>query len=526
MMPTYEITIPGSGTFSVESDRELTDAQAYQYALSQSGQAIPSENITTQKQQPELTVGRASQMLTRGMAVPALGAAGGMMVGGPPGALAGSLAVPAADLLAGLYNLAAPKGYELGYPSELVQKGLTSLGLPEPQTPTERALVAGGGALGVTGGQIGPLAQLAKTAKSPVTRGVAGQMAQQPVGQLAASVPAGAAAQAVGEKTENPLLAMLAGTLTAAPFMAFGGPKGQVPSSDKLKQEASALYRKSSAQGALIKPQSIQDAGTKILQEVSNKVAIDPEVDTEAMAVIRRLQKSFYQPQSLEQLDLTRQFLAQAKASGGRSGEFAGQALEKWDDYVNSLTVNDIANAKKPGVALKALQNARAAYAKSKKVETLEDLLSSAELRGEVNYTQAGLEQGIRQKLRALVENDKQMRYFTNTEQKMMRSVAEGGPIQNFLRWVGKASPTSLIGLSAGTYLAGTTLGPGYAAAVPVLGAGAKAASEALIMNRYNNLIRAIGGQPTVSPFARPAAIAARGAASAPPLGLLFPYEE
>ena len=30
---TYEINIPNSGTYEVESDRELTDAQAYQYAL-------------------------------------------------------------------------------------------------------------------------------------------------------------------------------------------------------------------------------------------------------------------------------------------------------------------------------------------------------------------------------------------------------------------------------------------------------------------------------------------------------------
>lgn len=32
---TYEIKIPNSGTYEVESDRELTDAQAYQYALQQ-----------------------------------------------------------------------------------------------------------------------------------------------------------------------------------------------------------------------------------------------------------------------------------------------------------------------------------------------------------------------------------------------------------------------------------------------------------------------------------------------------------
>ena len=34
-MPTYEITIPGSGTYQVQSDRDLSDAEAYNAALSQ-----------------------------------------------------------------------------------------------------------------------------------------------------------------------------------------------------------------------------------------------------------------------------------------------------------------------------------------------------------------------------------------------------------------------------------------------------------------------------------------------------------
>jgi hypothetical protein len=482
---------------------------------------------------PELTAGRAAGMVTRGMVPPAAGAALGAgigMLGGPAapitvplGALAGSLAVPAADLLAGGMRAA---GMDVGYPSELVQRSLTALGLPEPQTTTERALVAGGGAVGGAGGQLGAVSQLARTATSQTGRNIAQTMAQQPGRQMLAAAPAGAAAQVVGESTENPLLGMLAGATVGAPFMAFGGPKGSVPTSDKLKSEAAALYRKSAAQGAMIKPSSLNQAGLDILQKVSNKVVIDPQVDTEAMAVIRRLQNTAYAPQSLEELDLTRQFLASAKASGGRSGKFAGEALALFDDYIDNLTINDLSSTKKPGVAIKALENARAGYAKAKKIETLEDLLTSAELRGEVNYTQAGVEQGIRQKTRALVENPKQMRYFTKGEQEMLRSVAKGGPINNMLRWVGKVSPSSIVGLGAGTYVVGSSLGPAAAAAVPIIGAGAKAASEALLRNRYENAMRTIAGQPTVNPMVGPMVGATRGALSAPPLGLLFPYGE
>ena len=47
---TYEIDIPNSGTYEVESDRELTDAQAYQYALKQVSQTQLQEQPKPQTQ--------------------------------------------------------------------------------------------------------------------------------------------------------------------------------------------------------------------------------------------------------------------------------------------------------------------------------------------------------------------------------------------------------------------------------------------------------------------------------------------
>lgn len=48
-MPTYKITIPGQGSFKVTSDTELTDDEAYQYALEQAGSAPkeqPRQGVT------------------------------------------------------------------------------------------------------------------------------------------------------------------------------------------------------------------------------------------------------------------------------------------------------------------------------------------------------------------------------------------------------------------------------------------------------------------------------------------------
>ena len=151
MANIYEIEIPNVGTFQVESETELTNEQAYNYALQQS------------QQQPSTmeSISRGAGALARGLTIPATGAAVGGALAGPPGAIAGSLALPAAELVS--KGLGAV-GIETGSPYELAQRGLTKLGFPEPRTTTERALQAGGEALGGVGGQVGALSRLATTA--------------------------------------------------------------------------------------------------------------------------------------------------------------------------------------------------------------------------------------------------------------------------------------------------------------------------------------------------------------------------
>lgn len=48
-MPAYKVDIPGVGSFKVESDRELTDEEAYAEALSQSGNLAPRVEVTARR---------------------------------------------------------------------------------------------------------------------------------------------------------------------------------------------------------------------------------------------------------------------------------------------------------------------------------------------------------------------------------------------------------------------------------------------------------------------------------------------
>jgi len=56
---TYEVNIPNSGVYVVESDRELTNAQAYQYALQQvSPTVVTNQQKTSQVPQPQRPMSR------------------------------------------------------------------------------------------------------------------------------------------------------------------------------------------------------------------------------------------------------------------------------------------------------------------------------------------------------------------------------------------------------------------------------------------------------------------------------------
>ena len=160
----------------------------------------------------------------RGLAPPMLGAAMGAPFG-PVGMLAGGLALPAADALTGLFNLATAgaekvTGGQYGRvtaPSQAIQDLLTSAGVPKAETTGQRMLQTGLGAVGGTASQIPGLQQLAKEAATPIGRAISQQMAVRPVAQTAAALPAGGAAQLAAESTQalGPIPSTIASMLAA-----------------------------------------------------------------------------------------------------------------------------------------------------------------------------------------------------------------------------------------------------------------------------------------------------------------------
>jgi hypothetical protein len=458
---------------------------------------VAAKRLYDQANTPVVETGemaRTGQLLLRGAAPVVAGAGVGAAVGGPPGALIGSMALPIGDL-AGMGSAAIENAIRRmrgipetqGFsPSQAVSRGMAQMGLPEPTSTGERVIEAIGSGVGGTATQLPALSRLANTATSQTSRSLAGQLAQAPGTQLAVSVPSAAAAQYVGETTGSPALGMLAG----AGVGAAGGirPKQTeaIPTIDDLRAFSSAAYQRSADAGAVIKPESLSNAGQKIVEKVSNKIVIDPEVDTQATAVIRRLTKTFESPQSLEQLDLTRQFIRDAAAGGGRDSKFARESLKEFDNYINTLGAKDLVagNAKQ---AVSALNEARDLWKRSQKAQIFEDIMQSADIRSVTNYSQSGMENALRRKLVNLADSE-DMKFFTKTEQQAIRSAAKGGNVQNFLRWAGRLSPSSIVAGAGGSYLGASLLGPAGAVIAPVAGGIAKIGATRIGLNKFQEL--------------------------------------
>jgi len=511
-MPIARFEMPDGriGRFEVP---EGTTPEEAQKLIQQSLQ----ETEPTQNQ--ELTeIGRTGQLLARGAIPVATGAGVGAMVGGAPGALIGSMALPMADLAAlgskYLENLIRQargvpetKGFS---PSGEVSKALANIGLPEPTSTSERVIEAVGGGLAGVGTQLPVLGRLATTATTEAGRSLAGKMAQAPVAQTLVAAPAAGTAQYVGETTENPLLGMAAG-------MAVGGLAGirprqveKAPSAEQLRTRADIAYRNAEKAGVVVSPESLK-AKTPKFESVLREEGYDPGLHPQLNAVLSRLQTEVETPKTLKEIDTLRRIVRSPTKTFDNPDQqrIAYRLLDEFDDYVNNLSAKDLAvEGGKVKTATRELTKARNFYNRSKKSDEIADIFERAEIRAGANFTQSGLENSLRQEMKSLALNKKRLGMFSDAEQNAIKAAAKGGSIQNVLRNIGKYAATSPIptgvggGLGAGI---GAILGgvPGAViggAAVPAIGGAARAGATRMGLNRLEEIQKmvSLGRMPEI----------------------------
>jgi hypothetical protein len=479
---------------------------------------VPEDDLPTSilKKERSMTekIGRGLSSVARGAAVPLTGAAAGGALAGPVGAVAGSLALPAAELITKGINAVLPDKYDIPSPTAQVEKGLTRLGFPQPETQTERALQVGGGALGGVGGQVGALGTLAQTAASPVARGVAQTLSQQPARQVAAALPVGATSQYVAEETGSPTLGMAAGIAAGIPFAM--GAKGtlQAPTVQELKGQAGQQYKFAEDVGAVFKKNSYNQFANQ-LETTLAKEGLDKALQPRVFAALERIKDTKNSNVSLENMEILRR-IGQAAGSSADASErrLASILVDNLDDFVETAQPNQL--AKGSSEAVSALTDARELWKRAKKTEIIDDLVASAELRAEANFSQSGMENALRRKLVNLADNPKKLRAFTKEEQNAIKVAAKGGPIQNALRLVGKLAPTGAIsaGISGG---AGFVFGgPMGAVGLPVIGGASRLGATQLGLRNIEQLRNRLATGNTPIPQVSPRSLIGAREVAAP----------
>jgi hypothetical protein len=437
---TYEVTVPNAGTFVVRSDTELTDQQAYQYAIQNMPQRTTGEQFV-----------RGAGIAARGAAPSLAGAAIGSPLG-PPGMLAGSLALPAAEVVTQGLNVFLPEQYQIPSPYGAVENLLTKLGFPIPETRMERNIQASGSALGGTATQLATLPSIAKTATTETGRSIAGQLSQAPGRQLAAAAPSAVAAQTVTEVTGSPTAGMVAGGVVGVPF-GFGSRQRVGPTSEELSAKSTQLFNKARDAGVMFNAPKFADKMTGVMNQLRDE-GYEPGGAYPKLDIAFSRLTNPESPKDFTGLANARKAIRAAQASNdGQERAFATMLKDKFDEYVSNPPDTDILGTNtKTGTAL--WKQARSEYSKLMKADVFETMLENAAL-DQSKFTQSGAENSMAQQLRQLAKNEKKMRLFTPAEQSEIKAAAKGSTAQNLLKFFGRFAPTGPV---SGIFAGGATV--------------------------------------------------------------------
>lgn len=262
------------------------------------------------------------------------------------------------------------------------------------------------------------------------------------------------------------------------------------PSVDELKTEAGRLYSGGSPapEGAMNGVFGNAAAKLKKLGAMHPDGSIPLEFDKLGSA-LDTLTKYGDEVMTPEQMQTVRRQIMKVAGAGGTQGE-AGRILLREFDAVTEPLHSGIKAGNK-------------VFTRAKKLEDLELADTLAMDAAGANYTRASYETSIRQKMRALlkrVEEGKETR-FTSDEIAQMRKIANGGSIENAMRWVSRSAPNSLgsilfqggVPAMLGSAFGVPGVGVGFGAAA--IGAGGLAKSAANRMQSKNvGLLQAMAG--------------------------------
>lgn len=466
-MPTFEFTSPDGKTFQVDGPDGATKEQAF--AMLQSHlQSQPKPTVVSDVGQGALA-GFSHDLSS--VIDPAL-----------------KLATPAYNMIEGAFNsLKAPSDQAATLPNQqALPQAVSSAtgGTYQPQTPP------------------GQLAQtIAENAPNALFPGGAGARVAR---VLASAIPSELAGQATkGTKYEGAarLAASLGGTLGQGAVEGFLNrtPGTPAPSLDDLNQMKDATYKAADNAGVVIKPGVFQKFSIDLGDDLTKNNVVQSDIHKNALSALSVIQQeaSSGVPLTLSRADAIRQAVGnaaeQASAPGSNGGDarLVGKIKGAFDGFLDGLTPSDVISGD-PQTAVPILKSARDLAQRSFKATEIQKLIDLAQNSASTNYSASGEEQALRVQFKnlnaQLIKDPTAAAAFTDDERAAIQKVAQGGPVVNGLRWLGKLAPTNVIsggaatggGAALGSAVGGPVGAAIGAAALPALGGAARLGANAI----------------------------------------------
>lgn len=389
-------------------------------------------------------------------------------------------------------------------PRASIGPALDFVGLPRPETATERVSQDVAGAMASAGGTAA-LGNLMSKAAAPVAREVGGILASAPGSQVATAAGSAGGSGIAREAGYGPgvqaaagLVGGLGAGLGANAARAAWDRRASeiaarkaVPSVEQLKQQAGDAFDDAQRRGVTASQQQTQQLAADMQNLAKQEGLISPtgrvsEAYPKAREALRMLDDYATGPMDVRQMQTVRKVLADAAGSSDRAERrIATMMLDRFDDFTSPLAPQ--------------LAEGRALYARAMRGEQLETLRELAGSRAG-QFTGSGYENALRTEYRQL--NNRiikgQERGWTPEQQEAIKRVAEGTRTSNALRNIGKLAPTGVVSLgvtgglpfAVGNAFGGPVLGAGLAFGATGLGFGARDLATKKILDYVNTAER------------------------------------
>jgi len=346
------------------------------------------------------------------------------------------------DFLSGAYNVGANiVGSEKRAPylSQEQSKGLTQLGVPQPETGIERAAQAGMQGLVSAGG-------MAATAPKSI-------FGADLVRQLPAATAAPMVAQPVAEATKEITGSDMAATIAAlgvsgAVGKTTGDISGRIATGKQptttmadVQQRATRAYTKVSDQGIEISGQN----ATNLVDKVKARLDAVDYIPENAAPVANILNKyeSILQRGNItfDNIEQMRRLANNLKGNPDKNiRRLASEMVDSIDEHVAALSPKDVVSgAGGIDVAVKTIMEARKDFRNLSRASTLDNILNVAETKA-LNPS-ASESELIRQGFIGLASNKNKMNLFSKDEQNAIKAVAKGSTLDPLLTLMAKFNP-------------------------------------------------------------------------------------